>query len=137
MKKYVILTVVAGLLTLPVVNASAKGECRDEGFRESMKTKVQAHKQEQKSENEAFRQKLKSIEGLDAKYNAMVKHRETQYKENVQFRDQIHNGSMAQLKKVFDCRAQKQKERQAKKAEMGKTGESSADGMDSFDDLDF
>jgi hypothetical protein len=76
------------MLCLPVSAWAGKGQGR--GWGGEFQEKVKAHRQEQKAENQAFRETLK--DKTPEERQALIKqHAEKQYNENVRFHDQLHS----------------------------------------------
>ncbi len=77
----------------PSLSAGERG-----GFRKENKDRINAHWQQQKQENKEFRQSLRQS-GKDEgqKIAAIKEHRQTQYGENVAFRDQLYKERTAHI----------------------------------------
>jgi hypothetical protein len=90
---------VAALLLLPL-QASAEGRKhgKNNEFQQAVKSKVQAHREQQKAENKDFKKSMKDSDmARDQKVDTMKDHRETQYEENVALQEQIHKEKIDHL----------------------------------------
>lgn len=68
----------------------AQDNAGETGLGQQFKGRVKAHREEQKTENQAFRDSLK--DKTPEERAALIKeHKEQQFNENVEFRDQIHS----------------------------------------------
>ena len=95
MKNTIITLALVLLLAVPVLVKAEEGQGK--AFRRGQRQKVQQHRQEQRKENKEFRAGLKDVKPEERK-SAMATHRETKYKENAAFREQIHNENMTFLR---------------------------------------
>lgn len=93
MKKIPIVLAFLILCLPPSLSAGERG-----GFRKENKDRIKAYWQQQKRENKEFRQSLRQSGKDEGQKTAAIKeHRQTQYGENVAFRDQLYEERTAYI----------------------------------------
>src|SRR3989338_3313498 len=93
MKKIPLVLAFLILCLPPSLSADEEG-----GYRKEVKDRVEAHRQQQKQENKAFRQSLHQSEMDENQKAAAYKaHRQEQYSENAAFREQLYKERVAHV----------------------------------------
>lgn len=105
MNKTLILIAVL-LLVLPLEASADKEHKGKKGprneFRQAVKSRIQDHHQQQKAENKDFQKSLKNSDlAQDQRVAAIKDHRETQYEENITFRERQHRERLRTMERIL------------------------------------